>query len=310
MSIRWVIATGALASGIGFVVACSSTSNGSSVTAAQASTDAAQALCTRVNDCAPAYMNLAFGSVTECETRYAASVGRGIGANGSNLTADQLEACAKALPATTCADVLGRSLPAACHGPAGTLADGAPCADDSQCLNKKCKSSGPNTTCGTCGSPAAAGGACVASDDCADGLACASSVCVVFGATGSTCDAAHPCNSTLACVAGKCGPPQAAGAACKDSSECDQLHGIICDGKKCSQLSLVAAPTTCGLINGAYTLCSGGASCTGIMQTGMGTCTAAPQDGTACEVDGGAKCEDPAKCVNGKCTAPDPVTCK
>ncbi len=310
MFIRWVFAAAALFGGIGFVVACSTTSNGSSVTTAQASTDTAVALCTRFNDCAPAYMNLAFGSVTECQTRYAATVGRGVGANGSNLTADELESCAKALPAASCADVLGRSLPAVCHGPAGSLADGAPCSDDSQCLNKKCKSSGPNTTCGICGSPAAAGGACITSDDCADAMGCAASVCVAFGATGSTCDAAHPCNSTLACVAGKCGPVQAAGAACKSSSECDQLHGIICDGKACTKISFVSAPATCGLLGGVYTLCSNGATCTGIAATGMGSCTAAPKDGTACNVDGGAKCEDPAKCVSGVCTTSDPATCK
>jgi hypothetical protein len=283
--------------------------HGSSITAAQASTDAAQALCTRINDCAPTFLTLAYGTVSECQTRNTATIGRGIGANGSTLTPDQLDACAKAIPTTSCADMLGRNLPPACHGPAGTLADGSPCSDDAQCLNKKCKSSGPNTTCGTCGSPVATGGACTARDDCADGLACAASVCVAFGAMGSTCDSAHPCNSTLGCVSGKCAAPQAVGAPCKMQSECDQVHGIICDGKVCSKLALVSTGT-CGLINGAYTLCQAGATCTGIGAMGTGTCTPAPKDGETCDVDGGAKCEDPAKCVNGKCTTSDPATCK
>jgi hypothetical protein len=311
MSIRWVVALGAVASGVGFIVACSgASSNTVTLSATQGATELASALCARYNDCAPTFVNIAYGSVDECKTRLSLSIAKGVGATGSNLTPTELETCSKDVPAISCEDILGRKLPATCKPPAGTLADGAACNADAQCANKRCKVA-TNATCGVCAAPAAAGGACTKNDDCDDGLGCTGAICVAFGGTGSTCDATHPCNSTLGCVGGKCGAPSKAGTACKDSTECDQLHGAFCDGKICQTVSLGPVAAECGLVGGQLALCTGPASCVGFGGKSLkGTCTQAPADGTACNVDGGAKCEDPAQCVNGTCTFPDPAACK
>jgi hypothetical protein len=284
-------------------------------TATQAANDAANALCTRYQACAPAFITIAYGTPDLCSTRVAASLVPGIGANGSTVTPDQLEACAAAIPGTSCADVLGRNLPAQCKY-AGTLADGTACGGDSQCMNQRCKVA-PNETCGTCTSPAAAGAVCAVDDDCQNGLKCVNTACVKFGAMGDTCDDSHPCNATLGCVMGTCNKPLGPGGDCSGTSAqgCDQLNGVFCDpfGKKCVTLQFADPNGTCGLFDdgGALTLCKGPSSgCENIKPPNyQGSCVPAAMDNASCAVDGGPSCEAPAVCQSGTCVVPDPTKC-
>jgi hypothetical protein len=288
---------------------------GSGITATQAATDVATALCQRYQACAPAFIQLGFGTVDLCTSREANTIAKVIGANGSTVTPDQFEACAKAIPGASCADVLGRNLPAVCKY-AGTLADGMPCADDAQCMNERCKVA-TYQTCGTCTSPAAAGAVCAVDDDCKNGMKCVNTACVAYGAMGDTCDDTHPCNATLGCVSGKCAMPLGPGSDCSGTSKqgCDQLNGAFCDpfNNKCVTLQYADPSATCGFSNdaGTITLCKGpGSDCANITApTFQGTCAAAAADGTSCAIDGGPTCEGPAVCQSGMCVVPDPSKC-
>ena len=287
----------------------SAADTGSGISTTEASNDVATALCTRFEACAPGYITLAYGTSAECAKRLGSSVAIGIGAPGSIETPDQLEACAAAAPNISCADLVGRNLPAACLAPAGALANGTACAGDSQCLNKRCKVAA-GAVCGSCAALATAGGGCGVDDDCVNGAKCENSVCTAYGASGDACDDTRVCNPTLGCVNKTCGPAGATGTACKESAECDQLHGVFCNGAQCATLAFTSPPSACGLVGGALTLCTGPASCVGLgAGTGMGTCDPAPADGTPCNADGGAACESPAVCVSGTCTIVDPKTC-
>lgn len=326
-----IIVCAGLAVGLATIAACSG-SNGSDITQggdasaeggggtsadgggsgpsqAQAAGDLAHAVCQRFQDCAPAYITIAYGSAAECEKRFTKQFTADLAAPGSNQTTAQVEACVAAAPSISCTDLLGRKTPDVCKPPAGKLADGTACSTDAQCANKRCKVA-VGATCGTCGALAPAGQGCGKDDDCADGTKCVNETCVACGATTAACDATHPCNPTLACVGGTCVAAQAVGASCTTSEECDPLHGIFCDGKKCQALQFASAPSACGGIDGGLQLCTGPATCVGLGAAGKGTCTAAPADDAPCMVDGGATCEAPSVCLNGTCTFPTPSACK
>jgi len=285
---------------------------GSGVTNAMAASDAANAYCARAASCAPAYVTIAYGTTDECVQRLGASLLQGITANGSNETPSIVEECTTAITNASCSDLLGRNLPAVCTPPAGSLADGTACAEDSQCSGGRCHIAA-GTVCGTCGEPSNAGTACSQDDDCANGMKCsaANSTCQPYGAMGAACDADRVCNPTYACVNGTCGAPGVANTPCTTSDECDELHGIFCDGTKCTSVGFAPAAGACGLVSGVLTLCEGPAGdCQGVAApTYRGTCVAAAADGAACDATNGPMCTAPAVCVNSVCELPDPTMC-
>src|SRR5215471_5730452 len=91
----------------------------------QAAADVAAAYCARAQACSPAFLTLAYGDVATCSAGFIAQITPTLGANGTTYTADQLHACAQAVPSTSCGDFLARKPATACRPPAGTLADGA-----------------------------------------------------------------------------------------------------------------------------------------------------------------------------------------
>lgn len=284
----------------------------SAVSADQAATDAANALCARYDACAPLYME-AFGGKTTCATRMKGTASAILSAPGTSTTPATLEACAQAIAGATCADVLGRSLPDVCRAKPGALADGAACGDDGQCKGTRCKIPA-NGTCGTCGAPSAVGGACAVDDDCAPGLACTNQACAKYRAEGEVCDAARPCRPDLACSGGACVARKAVGDACtSDPDICDNLHGAFCNATsgKCEAVTFTPSGT-CGLVASHLVACSGaGATCRGIAPPMyQGTCVAGAADGTACDEANGPKCQAPAVCSGGTCKLVDPAACK
>lgn len=306
------------------LLACSSGSGGSgdggSVSAAQASSDAANAFCARAQSCAPAYVSLEWGDVATCATRFGAELADTLSATGTSDTPSQFEACAKALPGFTCDDVLGHGIPAPCRSTPGSLANGAACGDDSQCSGAHCNI--PElATCGVCTTLAAAGASCNTDDDCDYGLQCASGVCVAPVASGGACDAStHPCLPTLVCNSGTCATPSAAGASCDPSAlqdTCDELHGVICDSttSKCITATFAQAGGTCGLVSGTLTLCAAGPGdatsvCKGLSATSStGICQAPAADGAGCNATTGPFCLSPSVCANGACMVDDPSAC-
>src|ERR1700722_14650824 len=237
------------------MLACSSSSGGAtSVSPTQAASDAAAAFCARAQACAPAYVQLEWGDVATCSSRFGAQLTGTLAATGTSDTPSQFEACAQALPGISCDDVLGHGIPAPCRATPGSLANGAACGDDSQCSGGRCNV--PVTqTCGVCTTFAMAGASCGTDDDCDYGLQCAGGSCATPVASGGTCDTTHPCLPTLVCDAGKCATPSAAGASCSSMATqdtCDNLHGVFCDGttSTCITASFAQAGAPCGYVSG------------------------------------------------------------
>jgi hypothetical protein len=304
--INWVTPT------LGFllvgVVACSSSSNGTSVSADQACGDFATAVCQRLDDCADFLIKDVYGDTTTCSTRVKASCADELAANGTGTTPALREDCTKAIAGTACADLLDNNDPTACQAKAGTLANGTTCGVSSQCQSTYCNL-GQDGTCGACGaSRASPGGACTRDDDCSYGSICSGALCVVPVASGGTCDMAHPCQGTLTCKNGVCGAPDEAGTACTTGT-CDKVAGLYCTvtgSPVCSQIALASAGQPCGVTTNGITACSAGGMCT------SGTCQAPAADGAACDDTKGPPCLAPAVCgaTSKVCTIPNPTSCQ
>jgi hypothetical protein len=286
----------------------------------------AQAFCSKIDQCSPFFVNLTYGDASTCGTRLAVSLSNAITANGSGWTAASLQACAQAISGgVSCDDALGNNLPAACHSPAGQLANGTACGDSAQCSSAYCNI-GTDGICGACAAArAGAGSSCYRNDDCDYGLLCGGAAtgstpptpgtCATPGAIGAQCDARHPCKRTLACNNGSCAMPGQAGAGCTTGGagdpfgSCDELGGVYCSAAgTCSKIDLAAPGGACGLVNNALTVCSGSGKCLP-PNSPTGSCAGPAMDGARCNATNGTACLPPAVCRNGVCTVPSPATC-
>jgi hypothetical protein len=312
------------------VVACSGgggDGGGSSVTTAQAASDVSAALCARFEACSAFYVQISFGDVATCSSRENALFTGTLSAPGTGWTPAAVEACVKAIPGASCDDALGHNLPAACHPPAGQVANGGACGDNSQCTSGYCNL-GPGGKCGTCAAAlGAAGAACYRDDDCAFGTFCTgddvtaspevAGKCTAPGASGASCDADHPCSKTLACTqAGTCGAPSAEGDACAQGTvdppfgNCDLLAGDICsktNAGTCEKIGQATAGQPCGSVAGTPTICASSGKCAGAPPST--TCMAPAADFGDCNTDNGPLCAAPAQCIGSICVVPTPDSC-
>ncbi len=286
-----------------------SASSGGGVTAEEACAQVATAICGKINSCSSFFTSVQFGDEATCEARLNLTCPSTFTAEGATVTPDIGKACADAIAGASCDDVLGRNLPAECKPTPGTLEDGAACGVDAQCKSTHCAKKGE--VCGVCAAPVAAGGTCVVSEDCEDGLGCAATKCVALAGQGATCDDATPCKPTLTCFMGKCSTPAGAGEACDPVAQnCDRLQGLGCSGASvCQKLKLAGPGEVCGKSGGDLIICSGNGTCKD-PGGGSGTCLAAAKDGQACDEMAGPKCLSQAMCSNGVCTLTDPASCK
>jgi hypothetical protein len=249
----------------------------------------ADAYCTKLQECSTFVMSVAFGNQATCKARWILNCTPNFGAPGTSATPARTSACAQSIPGLACATFLGGDLGAACAIGAGTVANGGPCGDDAQCASTFCAR--PTTAvCGTCQPVTNPGGACVQG-------ACSLS-------TNTVCQ-----QSTTTCVRPKAGK---IGDACGGQEECDVGHQVGCNTSttdKCIALTLAGA--TCGansVFASSIAVCPNAGTCSAAVN---GTCTAVGADGASCSTtDTGAHCMLPARCVGGKCTLPNPSTCR
>ena len=277
----------------------------------KACTDAANNLCARLQACAAPLITTVYGDLATCEMRSKLTCPQGLMAPSTSETPDRLDSCASQVPMIACTDLYTRAAPpSSCQAQPGKLANGAACGTDAQCMSAFCKTPA-NAVCGVCGMRSAAGNSCSVNNDCDYGLACANAVCVAYGAVGATCDTNHPCGAPNKCRGGSCVTPVAAGGACDFvAQDCDATQGLYCNQQRvCAMATFAAAGQPCGIVNGAYVGCSGGARCKGATLTMPGTCLAPAADGAACDVNNGPDCLSPAQCVNSLCKLPNPATC-
>jgi hypothetical protein len=277
----------------------------STPTAGQACVDFAKSVCTRIQACQPFLFGAVYGDTEVCISRTSLPCQPQLGAPGSQATASQVEACAVALAAQSCGDLLDNAQPDACDL-RGTLARGAACATGAQCATGYCKLV-PGTACGTCEARLGTGAACVVDGDCGPGVICTGGTCLDPGGAGAPCDGAGlACARTLTCIAKHCQPPLPAGATCTDVTDCDGNAGLYCNAKsgKCTQTLTVGVGSSCGAVGNDLVACQAGAACI------QGTCVAPAADDAACDVSAGPFCRVGAECAREVCTVPDPGACR
>jgi hypothetical protein len=312
------IASSFLVSALALVVACSSSSSGSSsVSADQACTDFANAACSQLNSCYSTVFQTVFPDVMTCQAREKLACTPVLNAQGTSATPGQVESCAQALQGGDCSTILGfvqNAPPSACQTQPGSLADGTACGEDGQCKNMYCRKA-TGQICGVCSSKSAAGSMCVTDKDCQYTLVCGGGNCLTPGAAGSTCDVSRPCASTFSCKSGTCAIPSKLGDNCTPTltpanDTCDRLHGQYCDVTGvCKAFQVAGAGASCGVVNNDYAVCGASGTCN-IMPPGLtGTCKGTAADGATCNATGGPDCAPPATCVNGACKLDDPSTC-
>jgi hypothetical protein len=311
----------------GLALACSSSSSGTSLTAAQACGDEASAVCNKVSSCYPLFFQYLFADMATCTNGFSGNCTGALSASGTSSTPSSIEACAQAVNGLACADALSaladNDLPPACQPAPGALADGAACGDSAQCAHQYCKI-GKNATCGACSSRAAAGAPCTTNNDCEYGLVCplptgvTTGTCITPVAAGAKCDPAHSCAGENICSAGTCAAPGKPGDTCDFATQglfCDAEQLVVClpIQNTCVQGTVAQAGQGCGL-TGANTVavCAGGgenqptSDCT---TSANGTCQAQVPNGGSCTPGAPQGCIYPAVCENGVCTLPNAGSC-
>lgn len=285
--------------------ACSG-SNNSSGSGGGTCNSLGTAICNKVEQCAPLDVQLVYGDVQTCVARVA--LGCNADMSVAPVSSTQMSACSSAVSQADCQVFLrGDSQPAACTF-TGSLANGKACGTGQQCQSGYCNLA--SGFCGTCAPRATTGSACTSTYGCQSGLVCNSSnVCAKVAAAGGNCAATSDCAAGLVCVSGKCAAAVALGQPCTPGA-CDQYAGQFCDGQVCAKLPVAATGQPCGFVNGKDIQCSGGGTCKLGQGQQQGTCVAPAKDGASCDPTNGPDCLSPASCVNGKCTVPDPSSCK
>jgi hypothetical protein len=282
------------------------------VSVAQACSDVDTSLCSALGACSAFALQLTFGDMATCVTRNDLGCTIGQMEPGVGRTTDDLEACAHAVPAATCPDLIAGKMPAACQDKPGTVINGAACGAATQCQSTFCNKNG---ACGVCAPRQAAGQSCNSDPQCAQNLVCASgSSCVMPAEANIACDDKHPCRADLYCKAGVCSTKGGAGDSCADTDKaCDLLKGVGCNPftKICQNIHVAKKGDPCGIVAGTLVLCEASGLCEGATLAVPGTCTAAAADGAACSNDaGGRSCLPPANCVNGICRLPATSSCQ
>ncbi len=255
---------------------------------------------------------------------------------GSQVTAAQVHACARAATSTDCRDT---RTPAECVNVAGMLREGAPCTVSAQCAGRACGFTSSDSKCGVCktvqpvgatcligGAECAEGSDCVAGVCVADGsrssneecnqsstckpglpgLFCKNGACTVLGTDGSICQRATDCVEADVCVGGTCALAIPAGGDCSGSLQ-GCARGLGCDGKVCRSFLLAAPGESCGLP--IHKACAMG-ECDALSKSTVGRCPELIADGKPCGPKAHGTCDFLATCVRQVCVRTNDETCR
>lgn len=275
---------------------------------------AADGLCSYLQRCLPTIFNVGYADLAACKTRGELACAIDTKSPGH---ATVPVACANDLKTLACS---GGTLiaPVSCRVK-GTLADNAICENDAQCTSGACvKPPGATSPCGTCQARAAASGSCADNAKCDWDLVCAGEVCRTPAAKDAACVKGQ-CLGPYRCIGGTCKDPVQLDGACSeiqaDDDHCDTTKLLFCQRTNppsaagtCKALQFAGPNQPCGIVNNAIVGCGAGTSCEGPLASK--TCKPKAADGAACDTGIGPSCNDPAECINGKCTLPRADRCK
>lgn len=218
----------------------------------------AKVLCDQQKACLGAGFEVIFLRGQDCVANFTKTVEDGdIGASKRLVTEGKLtydaakaQACLDAYKALTCAELTNPAPPACSEIFGGKGTAGSPCSIGPECAaDHYCKA---GTACpGVCTPKVAEGGACLQSDDCVVGLACADRTCAKQVGVGAACDAKRECEAGTLCIAqsGEKDAPQS----CKRTTDlftvatgeaCDPTVGKFCGlDAACELKTITPAPT-------------------------------------------------------------------
>lgn len=280
----------------------------------------AAAYCEKITSCG-FNKSFALGDVTSCKTYIADYCTETHKAPGTKpVTAE----CAAGFRATTCEqlDAFDAAFGLRCYFD-GTLPNASPCQFDEQCVAGNCVGeSESRQVCGVCMARVPLGADCGSQGSapgprCELGLQCDGVKCVapVIRRAGEECASPGSRCVKSNCFQGRCVADLPEGAACASSSgaSCDYASGLACipvgsPDARCQKLTTV---TQVGAPCGGRDLgpCALDLTCAGSGAETRGTCQPSPAAGQPCADGAGSECRGTADCVNGICTAVDPLRC-
>ncbi len=273
----------------------------------------AEVQCARWKACTPDRFTLDYNSDETCQARREAACRTDFLVVGRGEAAANRMACAAAMMAQSCRDLLfARPLPA-CASPPGTLTAGQPCQRTSQCargLNCQVEVD----SCGTCQPSIPAGGDCGWwAGGCAPGTTCYDDRCLTTLPAGASCkESSAPCEAGLECLPQGCAEKTAAaGASCAAGDTCDPAQGLYCNfatelcepsppaaavGEVCGTFTPQGGLLACGPDGNCYTA----SGAIGAVQR----CVARADLGQPCDPATGKLCKLPSACARGTCVTP------
>jgi len=289
---------------------------GASVPLDTACADLAASRCKMQQSCDPRGFELVFADLATCTARLQLTCPIVAAAPGSGYTGNSIEACARAMAATSCVNFMNNLGPGACRI-RGTLPLGAGCIDDAQCAGADNYCLINNGACGQCTArkPISDFGTCGDNAGCLDGLICSLTMCAQPLSADAACDLTHPCGWPYTCVGAVCSlPTLGEGAPCDVNEQaCNRDQRLVCyeaDVDVCTVWPVGHMGEACGLMGNIVGLCLDGLICN-IVSGDLGTCDPPLADGAACPTPDFFfdRCQPPATCTGNVCRLPDPSTC-
>lgn len=255
----------------------------------------AEAMCARVDGCAPFLAQTTLGRGAACIRALADRCQLAAGLGGSQRTPESMDACAESVKASTCDAFLG-SFPEPCEPPAGTLSAGSTCAFDEQCATTFCARA-PDVACGVC-LPAPRAGEPCSFAACARGLVCTSAnLCAKPGRVGDACGPNEPCARLAFCDGSVCAPRRKVGEGCAGFGQCDAFGETACAANSiCIATRVARKGEACDLTANALVLCEAPYRCID------DRCAEAKPEGATCGSAGSHECAGfESECIRGRC---------
>jgi hypothetical protein len=267
-----------------------------------------EAVCGKLDECAPVYLSLTYGNLTVCSYRQMLACQLERSNPGSAYDAATIGACAEALAGAACGQIVNDAKPACAPG-GGEVADGGFCVGNWQCQSGYCVVTEANG-CGTC-QPRLGDGASCASDGgaCLYGSGCSGmQICMPLVPENGSCAGGEPCDLFLTCIDGTCQRGVTSGAACDNTHPCSfWVEGQFCNATPVCEAVVYAGPgDMCGTtMDGKPAYCTGGATCSPASMT----CIPPAEDDAACGGTANRGCFVPRRCIDGHCSLPDVSVC-
>ncbi len=258
-----------------------------------------------------------------------------------NYNAAKARECIDAIAQRSCErwNALGnRPTPPACfEALSGTVANGAACVTNEQCISQQCNQPAncPMACCtGTCSntpppSVKNLGDSCAGNSYCLGGYCDVTGVCVAYKPQGATCSSDYECADGLNCRANpanpndrRCQPMVGLNGPCTSTNDCLELSNV-CSNGACREGGLtgwacpapadpcqpmhVCASGTCALPPGPGGACSSGGFCVdSYCEATTAVCRPKLADGGTCNPQlGGTDCESGVCDSTSTCVTPD-----